>query len=52
MSVLPTSKNYLKINLQTWHEDLLILLKVKDSTATQGLAPILEEFDDHYQVVQ
>ena len=48
---IPTSENELKIVLQTWH-DLLVLLTVEKSIAVEGLATILEQFDDHYQVIQ
>jgi hypothetical protein len=48
---VPTTENELKIVLQTWH-DLLILLTVENSIAVEGLALILEKFDDHYQVLQ
>jgi hypothetical protein len=48
---IPTSENELKIVLQTWH-DLLVLMTVKDSIATEGLSLILEHYDDHYQVIQ
>ena len=48
---VPTSENELKIVLQTWH-DLLVLMTVKDSIATEGLSLILERYDDHYQVIQ
>jgi len=48
---VPTSENELKIVLQTWH-DLLELLTVKDSIATEGLAHILQHYDDHFQVIQ
>ena len=48
---VPTNENELKIVLQTWH-DLLELLTVKGSIAVEGLALILEQFDDHYQVIQ
>ncbi len=37
--------------LQTWH-DLLVLMTVKDSIATEGLSLILEHYDEHYQVIQ
>jgi hypothetical protein len=37
--------------LQTWH-DLLVLMTVKDSIATEGLSLILEHYDKHYQVIQ
>ena len=49
--ILPTSKNELKIILQTWH-DLLVLLTVERSIAVEGIAIILEQFDNHYQVIQ
>ena len=48
---IPTSENELKIVLQTWH-DLLVLLTVEKSIAVEGLATILEQFDNHYQVIQ
>jgi hypothetical protein len=48
---VPTTENELQIVLQTWH-DLLELLTVEGSIATEGLALILEKFDDHYQVIQ
>jgi hypothetical protein len=48
---IPKSKNELKIVLQTWH-DLLKLLTVKGSVALDGLALILEQFDDHCEVIQ
>jgi hypothetical protein len=48
---VPTTEHELKIVLQTWH-DLLELLTVKDTIATEGLALILENYDDHYQVIQ
>jgi hypothetical protein len=48
---IPTSENELKIVLQTWH-DLLALMTVKGSIATEGLSLILEHYDDHYQVIQ
>jgi hypothetical protein len=37
--------------LQTWH-NLLVLMTLKDSIATEGLSLILEHYDDHYQVIQ
>ena len=48
---ITTSKNELKIVLQTWH-DLLVLLTVNRSIATKGIALILDQFDDHYHVIQ
>ena len=49
---IPTSKNKLKIVLQTWH-DLLVHLPVNTrSIAVEGIALILDQFDDHYQVIQ
>jgi hypothetical protein len=48
---IPTSKHELNIVLQTWH-DLLVLMTVKDSIATEGLSLILEHYDKHYQVIQ
>jgi hypothetical protein len=48
---VPKSENELKIALQTWH-DLLELLTGQDSIAAEGLALILEKFDDHYEVIQ
>jgi hypothetical protein len=48
---VPTSEPELKIVLQTWH-DLLELLTVKDTIATEGLSLILESYDEHYQVIQ
>jgi hypothetical protein len=47
----PTNENDLKIVLQTWH-NLLVLLTVKDRIATEGLALILDKFDDHQEVIQ
>jgi hypothetical protein len=35
----PTNEKHLKMVLQTWH-DLLVLLTVKDTIATEGLALI------------
>jgi hypothetical protein len=46
-----TSKPELKIVLQTWH-NLLVLLTVKDTVATEGLALILTKHDSHCQVIQ
>ena len=48
---VPTNEHELKIVLQTWH-DLLELLTVKDTIATEGLSLILDKYDDHYQVIQ
>jgi hypothetical protein len=48
---IPTNEPELKIVLQTWH-DLLVLLTVKDTIATEGLALILEKYDSYYQVIQ
>ena len=48
---VPTSESELKIVLQTWH-DLLVLLTVEDTIAAEGLALILEKYDDHYQIIQ
>jgi hypothetical protein len=48
---IPTNENELKIVIQTWH-DLLVLLTVEDTIATEGLAHILEKFDDHYEAIQ
>jgi hypothetical protein len=48
---VPTSEPELKIVLQTWH-DLLVLMTVKDTIATEGLALILEKYDSYYQVIQ
>ena len=48
---IPTSENQLKIVLQTWH-DLLVLLTVEGSITVEGIAIILDQFDDHYQVIQ
>ena len=48
---IPTSENKLKIVLQTWH-DLLVLLTVERPIAVERIAIILEQFDDHYQVIQ
>ena len=48
---IPTSENELKIVLQTWH-DLLVLLTVERSIAVEGIAIILKQFNDHYQVIQ
>ena len=48
---IPTSENEVKIVLETWHY-LLVLLTVERSIAVEGIAIILEQFDDHYQVIQ
>ena len=48
---MPTTKHELQIVLQTWH-CLLVLLTVENSISTEGLALILEKFDDHHQVMQ
>jgi hypothetical protein len=48
---VPTTEHELHIVLKTWH-DLLELLTVKDTIATEGLALVLEKYDEHYQVIQ
>jgi hypothetical protein len=48
---VPTTENELQIVLQTWH-DLLELLTVEGSIATEGLALTLEKFEGHCQVIQ
>jgi hypothetical protein len=48
---VPTARHELKTVLQTWH-DLLELLTIKDTVATEGLALILEKCDEHCQVIQ
>jgi hypothetical protein len=48
---VPINENELKIVLQTWH-DLLVLLTVEGTIAAEGLALILEKYDDYYQVIQ
>jgi hypothetical protein len=49
--LVPKSENELKIVLQTWH-DLLELLTVKGSIALGGPGLILEQFEDHWEVIQ
>ena len=48
---IPTSNNEVKTVLHTWH-DLLVLLTVEKSITVEGIAIILEQFDDHYQLIQ
>ena len=48
---IPTSGNKLKIALQTWN-DLLVLLTVKGPIVVEGIAIILDQYDDHYRGIQ